>query len=196
MYSNLAVSLERADELLKDLLEEYNKSLNEKKVSDRAVQLTHEICERLRSVLDRAASRYWNLRIKPELSEEEQKAASIYFPIVSDQQGFDSTLGRWRWKTVKNRHQPVADYLLRLQPFKNASNRWLSILNDLAVQGKHIDLVPQTKTEERRITVWLSQLGPRCDFRTRSVGRRRANRSPHTADRSNTRRNRENRNMG
>jgi hypothetical protein len=32
-------------------------------------------------------------------------------------------------------------------------NVWLGILNDLAVQGKHIDLVPQTRIEERRITV-------------------------------------------
>jgi hypothetical protein len=153
MYANLAVSLDRADELLKDLLAEFNKSLNEKKVSDRAIQLTHEICERLRSVLDRTARRYWDLRIKPQLSNEDQKAASVYFPIAADRQVFDSIFGRWRWKTVRDQHQAVHDYLLRIQPFTDAANRWLSILNDLTVQGKHIDLVPQKKTEERRITV-------------------------------------------
>lgn len=55
MHSNIKASLDRADELLKELLAEYNKSLHNKDVSARATQLTHEVCERLRSVLDRLA---------------------------------------------------------------------------------------------------------------------------------------------
>lgn len=153
MYANLEVSLDRADELLRELVTEYNKSLNEKKVSIRAVQLTHDICERLRSVLDRAARRYWELQIGPQISESDRTAAAVYFPVAHDQNGFDSTLGRWRWKTVRALHQPVYDYLLGLQPFTSTTNRWLAILNDLAVQGKHIDLVPQTRTEMRQVTV-------------------------------------------
>jgi hypothetical protein len=153
MYKNLAVSLDRADELLKELLAEYNKSLSDKKVSDRAIQLTHEILELLRGVLDRAARRYWDIHVKLHLSDENQKAASIYFPIASNQQGFDSILGRWRWKTVRDQHLALEDYLISQQPFTDASKRWLSVLNELAVQGKHIDLVPQKKIQEQRITV-------------------------------------------
>ena len=123
MYANLAASLDRADEVLRDLLTEYTKSLNEKKVSVRAVQLTHDICERLRSVLDRAARRYWELQINPQISEADRAAASVYFPVAADQNGFDSVLGRWRWKSVREQHQAVYDYLLSLQPFTNATNR-------------------------------------------------------------------------
>jgi hypothetical protein len=153
MQDNLAVSLDRADELLKELLAEYTKSLDSKEVSARATQLTHEVFERLRSVLDRLARLYWEKKIASQLLEDDRKAATVYFPIAADQNSFDSILGRWRWKTVRDKHQAIYEFLLGHQPFVNKSNDWLRILNDLAVQGKHIDLVPQTKTEERRITV-------------------------------------------
>jgi hypothetical protein len=153
MQDNLAVSLDRADELLKELLAEYTKSLDSKEVSARATQLTHEVFERLRSVLDRLARLYWEKKIASQLLEDDRKAATVYFPIAADQNSFDSILGRWRWKTVRDKHQAIYEFLLGHQPFMNKSNDWLRILHDLAVQGKHIDLVPQTKTEERRITV-------------------------------------------
>jgi hypothetical protein len=153
MHSNIKASLDRADELLKELLAEYNKSLHNKDVSARATQLTHEVCERLRSVLDRLARHYWEKKVSPELLEDDRKAATVYFPIAEDQNSFDSILGRWRWKTVREKHQDIYDFLLAHQPFVSKSKNWLRILNELAVQGKHIDLVPQTKTEERRITV-------------------------------------------
>lgn len=153
MLTHIEGTLDRADELYQDLMAEYERSLSNKQVSDRAVQLTHEVCERLRSILDRTAHRYWDLHISPNLSKADRKAASIYFPIAPDQGGLDSILGRWRWKGVREQHQPVYDFLLELQPFSDSKNRWLAILNDLAVKGKHIDLVPQTRTEQRRVTV-------------------------------------------
>ena len=153
MNDNTAMSLTRADELLTDLLAEYDRSLASKEVSARAVHLTHEVCERLRSVFDRVAHRYWKLRVAPALTAEDRRAASVYFPIATDRNGFDSTLGRWRWRTVRVDHQNLYDFLLDLQPFMKPTNQWLAILNDLAVQGKHIDLVPQTRTEVRRTTV-------------------------------------------
>lgn len=153
MNNNIAFSLVRADELLAQLLAEYSASLDAKEVSERAIHLTHEICERLRSVLDRTARRYWEKHIAPSLSIEDGNRAAVYFPISDDQNGFDSTLGRWRWKAVRANHQSVYDFLLNLQPFVKPTNRWLSVLNSLAVQGKHIDLVPQVRNEGRRITV-------------------------------------------
>ncbi len=150
---NLAVSLDRADELLKELLAEYETCLRSKSVTDRAVQLTHDVCERLRSVLDRTARRYWEIHISPVITEEDRKAASIYFPIAKNIASMDSILGRWRWKAVRHQHQPAYDYLLAQQPFSNTNNRWLAVIDELAVAGKHIDLVPQTRTEEKRITV-------------------------------------------
>jgi hypothetical protein len=69
------------------------------------------------------------------------------------QDALNSILGRWRWKTVRSDHQSVYDYLLSRQPFVSAKNKWLEIADDLAIQGKHIDLAPQKRTEERVMKV-------------------------------------------
>lgn len=153
MHPNLKLSLDRADELLRDLLAEYDRSLQNKQVSSRAIQITHGVCERLRSILDRVAHLYWQEKVAPQLTEEDRNAAAVYFPIASDQNSLDSILGRWRWKPVRDQHQRIYEFLHGLQPFVSDSNRWLAILNDLAVQGKHIDLVPQKRTEQRVTTV-------------------------------------------
>jgi hypothetical protein len=153
MYPNLKTSLDRADKLVLELQAAYEQSLNEKAVSDLAVQLTHEICSLLRGILDRVANRYWELKLRPNIPEKDRDGAKVYFPITKDQSGFDSTMGQWRWKLVRDQHQALFDYLLKLQPFQGQQNRWLHVLNDLAVQGKHIDLVPQIRVEEKRITV-------------------------------------------
>ncbi len=150
MNHNLAISLERADELLAELLGEYEQSLDRRTVSDRAVHLTHEICSLLRGVLDRIARRYWEKHVAAGLSEKDRKAAAVYFPIADNQNAFDSILGRWR-TDVRSKHPELYAYLMDQQPFSN--ERWLSILADIAVQGKHIDLIPQTKIKERRVTV-------------------------------------------
>lgn len=151
--SNLAVALDRATELLAELKAEYERSLVRQTVSARASQLTHEVLERLRSVLDRAARRYWYVHVAPSLSGDDRERALVYFPISDDLHGFDSTLGRWRWKQVRQAHESIYAFFLKLQPFQSPDNKWIRILDDLAVQGKHIDLVPQTKIEQKQITV-------------------------------------------
>ena len=153
MHPNIATSLDRADELLQDLLAEYEACLRSRAVSDRAVQLTHDVCERVRSVLDRVARRYWEVHISPAIAQDDRRIATVYFPVAKDIASMDSTLGRWRWKAVRDAHHPLYDYLLAQQPFSHASNNWLTVVNDLAVASKHIDLVPQTRSEERRTTV-------------------------------------------
>ena len=39
------------------------------------MQLTHEVRERLRSVLDRVTRRYWEQHVAPSLSEDDRQAA-------------------------------------------------------------------------------------------------------------------------
>lgn len=154
VYGPIGASLDRADALLGDLIMEYDRSLQQQSVAEEVVQLTHEICEKLRGILDRIARRYWEKHIRPALSEEEQDRAKIYFPITQSQHNFDSMMGKWQWRSVRSDHQLLYDFLLNRQPFFNAdNNRWLAVLDDLTTQGKHIDLVPQTRTEERRISV-------------------------------------------
>lgn len=153
MHPELASSLDRADELLTELEREYDRCLKRHIVSDRARNLTHEVLEKLRAVLDRTARLYWDDRVAPTLSPDDRAKAAVYFPITKDGQSLDSTLGRWRWRAVKDDHQELYDFFLAQQPFTSASNQWLAILNDIAVEGKHIGLVPQKRTEERRVSV-------------------------------------------
>jgi len=150
---NIRMSLDRADELLEEMKQEYDRSLRSHNVSTRAVHFTHEVCERLRSVLDRLARLYWERQIAPHIGDEDRSKASIYFPIAVDQNSFDSILGRWRWKTVKSQHDALEKYLLGLQPFSDKENDWLRILNELAIASKHIDLIPQRRMAQRRMTV-------------------------------------------
>ena len=153
IYENIAVTLDSADENLTKLLAEYDRSLTAKNVTAKAADLTHQICMQLRSVLDRTAYRCWNLKVAPSLSEKDQKDAKsrIYFPGATGQASFDSTLGTWRLKQAD--HPDLHSYLLAQQPFTSDNNKWLAVLFDLAVQGKHIDLTPQKRVEERRVTV-------------------------------------------
>ena len=153
MNRNLEIALTRASELFSDLEKEYESSLQAQSVSARAEQLTHEVAERLRSALDRTARCYWDQKVAASLSKNDRERANIYFPIADDQNSFDSIMGRWRWANVKATHQPVIDFLQARQPFVNSANKWLATLNDLAIAGKHIDLVPQIKSVERRTTV-------------------------------------------
>lgn len=150
---NIAMSLDRADELLADLNREYDQSLKAQTASPRAVHLTHEVCERLRSVLDRLVRLYWENHIAPTLDSSEREKALIYFPVTKDQNSFASVLGRWRWAAVKAQHSSLEKFLLGIQPFHCPKNDWIRVLSELAAASKHIDLVPQKRTEERRITV-------------------------------------------
>jgi hypothetical protein len=153
IYGNIAITLDRADEILVELLAEYERSLRAKEVSPKVAQLTHDVCEKLRSALDRIARRYWETHVAQSLGDEDRAKADIYFPVAANQGGLDSTLGRWRWKSVKENHQPVYDYLLAQQPFTSDKNKWMAIIADLAVQGKHVDLVPQKRFEDQRVTI-------------------------------------------
>ncbi len=156
---NLSSSLDRADEILKHLLAEYDACLRNRSVSARAVHVTHEICEKLCGTLDRTARRYWELHISPTLIEKERKWAKVYFPITKDKADLESTLGRWYWKAVRANHQALYDYLLSKQPFTNTANRWIAVIHDLAVNSKHVDLVPQMRHEEVIRTSVIGQDG-------------------------------------
>ena len=155
IYENISVTLDGAADDIANLLKEYESSLSKKSVSAKASNLTHRICVELRNTLDRIAYRYWNLKIAPSLSDVDRESASsrIYFPAGGKQQSMDATLGAWGWSSVGANHQPLFDYLLSQQPFTSPDNKWLSILYDLSKQGKHIDLVPQKRFEEHKITV-------------------------------------------
>jgi hypothetical protein len=145
--------LDRADELLKDLEEEYKDCLPAHKVTERAKNITHEVLGKLRSALDQTMRRAWGKYISPNLSDQQKKRARVYFPIAGDLNSFRSILGRGFMMDLDKIHKKVYDFLLNRQPFTSEDNQWLDLLSKIAAEGKHIQLTPQKRTETHRIKV-------------------------------------------
>ena len=145
--------LDRADELLKDLEEEYNHCLQANKVTDRAKNITHEVLEKLRSALDQTMFQAWEKYVSHNLSHKQIESAHVYFPITSDLNSFRSMLGRGFMTNLDSIHINLYDFILNRQPFKSKENQWLDLLSKIAAEGKHIRLTPQKRTETRRIKV-------------------------------------------
>lgn len=153
MIESIKNQLDRVEELLKDQVSEYQKSLKNKEVSPRAIIITHEIIEKLRHVLDQQTRRVWEKEIATTLEEKEKKKAKVYFPITDSPEAFKSTIGRAHLSSRKNTHKKLYSFLLKYQPFTSNENYWLKIIREIAKQ-KHIDLLPQTRSEKvGRITV-------------------------------------------
>ena len=145
--------LDRANELLGELEDEYKKCLRLQNVSERARNLTHEVLEKLRSALDHVMRRAWEKHISFHLSEQKRERARVYFPIASNLSSFRSTLGRGGMTDLDKAHKNLYDFLLKKQPFSSSENRWLDLLARIVAEGKHIQLTPQKRTETRRIKV-------------------------------------------
>jgi len=151
--SDIKSILDRADELLKDLEEEYNGCLQAHNVTKRAENITHEILEKLRSALDQTMFQAWEEYVSHNLSDRQKKSARVYFPIANDENSFRSILGRGFMTDLDRIHKNLYNFLLKRQPFTSEDNQWLDLLSKIAAEGKHIRLTPQKRTETRRIEV-------------------------------------------
>jgi len=159
MDAELRSMLDRADELLVELEEEFSRCLGTQHVSDRARNLTHEILDKLRSSLDQVMRRAWEKSVSPHLSQAERQTARIYFPIGPDMHSFRSTLGRGCMTELATSSPQLHQFLLSKQPFTSEDNHWLRVLSELAAEGKHVRLAPQKREETRRITVTRPKCG-------------------------------------
>ncbi len=157
MHPNIKATLDRADKFIADLRREYDDCLTRKEVTSSVLDLTHIVCERLRSVLDRLANRYWQLHISPSLTADQRKRAKVYFPVTRDEQSFKSVMGMWKCQDIATTHAELQTFLLSKQAFSDAAFANLPILGDLTNAGKHVDLVPQV--EHQQITR-IEVIGP------------------------------------
>jgi len=153
MSSQVDSMLDRADELLKELKDEYDSCLQAHSVTERAKNLTHEVLEKLRNALDHTVRIAWDKYIALNLSEQDKKRARVYFPIVDNLNALHSTLGRGCMANLSEVHKNLYDFLLKKQPFSSEENRWLELLSEIAPEGKHVRLTPQKRIEARRIKV-------------------------------------------
>lgn len=152
--------MDRAEELLNDLENEYNECLSSHIVSERAINITHEVIEKLRNSFDQTMRRFWEKNISPLLSDRDREKARVYFPITdNDLNSFNSILGRGKIRDLNTIHPQIYNFLLDLQPFKSADNKWLFDLREIANKGKHINLIPQTRIETQRVNVSEPNVG-------------------------------------
>lgn len=150
--------LVRNSEILADLKIEYDSCFNKKDVSDRALNLTHEIIEKCSNVLDQIMFLAWTIRIKPKLIPSPVKDPIGYFPAAVNEHSYKSTLGAWSAKDL-DKIDPIFARLLRnYQPMTNSKNQWLAQLKDLS-KKKHTGLTPQKITEQRRVSVTSNVMG-------------------------------------
>jgi hypothetical protein len=149
MDTQLESMLDRAGELLKELEDEYSKCLKTQSVTKRAMNLTHEVLEKLRNALDHTMRQAWGKYVAPNLSEEDKDRVRVYFPIVSDLDAFKSSLGRGGMANLEISHKDLYEFLMKQQPFSSKQNQWLEQLAKIAAEGKHVRLIPQKRRETR-----------------------------------------------
>ncbi len=143
MDSELKSMLDRAGELLKELKDEYESSLSDQKVTNRAKVLTHEILEKLRHTLDHIMNRVWEKFLAPNLSKKDRKSALVYFPIGKNLHTMTLKLDQAKVRNLEKVNKPLYDFLLKKQPFSAKENKWLELLSKIAGKGKHFRLAPQ-----------------------------------------------------
>jgi hypothetical protein len=154
MDANIESQFQRAEELFHELQDEYGSALDKQEVTKRALNLTIETLMKLRNILDQVLHQYYEKRILPNLDNDEKKKVKVYFPIAVSEEMLQSILGRARMQEMKKDDPEVYDLIKSYQPFVDINkNRWLGLLSEYTVQGKHIQLVPQTKVVHERITV-------------------------------------------
>lgn len=150
MDKHLESMFARAKKLLGELKEEYTICLHSRTVSDEAKNLTHEVLEKLKNILDNTMSKFWIKYIAPNLSEEEREKVRPGFPIGNSFNALPSVLGNMNMLNLEKTHKDLYDFLLEKQPFSSEENRWLELLKVLSGKGKHFQLIPQKRIERVR----------------------------------------------
>ncbi|MCD4784102.1 MAG: hypothetical protein K8T10_09800 [Candidatus Eremiobacteraeota bacterium] len=143
MNPEIAGMFDRAEELIRELEDEYTRCKKERDITEKLKNITHELIEKLRHILDHATRVAWEKYIAPKLNKEEKGKARVYFPITNKTEGFKSILGRAKMQNLEKVNKVFYDFLLKQQLFSSSKNKWLIQLANLAAEGKHVEFVPQ-----------------------------------------------------
>jgi len=122
----------------------YDKSLHEKNVSEDFKVLIKNIFENLRSCLDYVAHDTFETHCSAA-----KKPDRLYFPIRPTPKEFCTAIAQ-DFPGLETSAKNVYDLLESVQTYQDP---WLGQFNKLNNHNKHQDLVEQTRTEERRVTV-------------------------------------------
>ena len=140
--------LDRADELTRDLAQEYEACAQRGEVSERAKNLFHEVTIKIRSALDFAMNRIFdkhtNLKDNDKDKKKDKKKIKrrVYFPIFKDRKQFNKKLEEYGLSDLEQSKPDLYTKILEPQPFSSKRDdlMWLKELSNL---GKHVQLALQ-----------------------------------------------------
>lgn len=142
--SSIEALLRKARNELVDLKRAYDSSLHEKHVREDLKVDIKNIFENLRSCLD-----YLAHDIFETLCPLAKTPDRLYFPIRPTAIEFNQAVNR-DYPNIQATSKVVYDILESIQPYRDP---WLGQFNRLNNDNKHQDLVEQTRTESRQVTV-------------------------------------------
>jgi len=133
---------DRADELARDLVEEYGACAQTGQVSERAKNLFHEVLVKIRSALDIAMNRLFDKLTSVADSKRAKRKRGVSFPICESETKFDEALERWGLQHLQQVEPALYGKLRQPQPFstKRQDLLWVRELSNL---GKHVGLALQ-----------------------------------------------------
>jgi hypothetical protein len=148
--------IEHCKSQLAKVKEEYEASLQSKKINP-ALQIdVKNLMENLRSVLDYLAHDVYEKVVQPSrVSSDEKDIKDIYFPYGKEEDSFKSGVSKCLPK-LDTLSPNVFLLIERVQPHK-CGNNWLYDLCTILNQNKHDSLSPQ----EQHVTGQSYQIGPR-----------------------------------
>ncbi|MCE9969984.1 hypothetical protein LZ620_13330 [Aeromonas salmonicida] len=127
-----------------DVKKSYDKSLHEKHVNEDLKISIKNIFENLRSCLDYLAHDLFEVKCA-----NAGTPGKLYFPIRQSTKEFSQIVAK-DFPGLEVNHPEIFKVLEAIQPYNNP---WLGQFNRLNNQNKHQDLVEQTRTENRQVTV-------------------------------------------
>ena len=142
--TSIEVLLRKTREDFANLKQAYESSLHEQIVRENLkIEIKH-IFEDLRSCLD-----YLAQELHEAFCKGANKPRLLYFPIRQTATEFAKVIGQ-DFPGLEASCKPVFEIIESLQPFRDP---WLGQFNALNNKNKHQDLVEQSRTESRRVTV-------------------------------------------
>jgi hypothetical protein len=136
--------LKKANLDFAELQTAYQSSLHEKQVRDDLKVAIKNIFENLRSCLDYLAQDIFDTHCFPT-----RKSDRLYFPIRATPEEFRPAIEK-DFPNLPSTAKDVFNILESIQPYRNA---WLGDFNKLNNHNKHQDLVEQTRSETKQVTV-------------------------------------------
>lgn len=142
--ASIEALLRKANADFADLRVAYDSSLHEKHVREDLKVAIKNIFENLRSCLAYLANDIFDTHCSSA-----KKQDRLYFPIRSTADEFRQAIAR-DFPNLQSAAKAVFDILEEVQSYHDP---WLGQFNSLNNHNKHQDLVEQTRTEARQVTV-------------------------------------------